>query len=669
MNLKKIHGKTIDDARSKARALYGDDVVVLETFDAIDGEMPGITVLVDKPSRETVADDGGGGGSFRNVFYKRSDIGRLRTTAVFPSDGPAQAPADGGLRAPASSGSARSSGSAGSADSARSSGSAGGGTRFIPLDRQKETSTEYEGRQNPDGGASRDTTGTKFVPFDRTAATDPGGMKSRFGSGAEEEISGRTTQGRSGSGVKAGNSGTGRGSFNSPDAFFGDDMPPPAEPRSLEKPTVIPRSDDSRGIDKPDPSRRMESLRRYASMQMASSGRFSTPMAPPSDYLMDYNATTGYGSAGAVSGGPYGSAGSDDAGVGATTGTSTSQISGSHDAATPSDAPDESRSTGRFRFTGAPQHQKTSEKKDARNSPAPEATAALNLAREDQTRREIIALHKRFEKLEALLDANLATADLDLVAHPSFQQLVKAGVRPAVINRWFRQITGEGIDPEEQPEQFMNELSVIIRTALNRKPAGSPGRVQLFAGASGAGKTHMIMKLAARSSRDGHQTAVVSVEPDLADDQYYYSILELFCKDHQIAFYRVNADAAYESMAAELDTFDAVLIDTPPLSMRSDKAYRALYKQRKRWPAEIHYIANAGHGPHALEMVSRAHHTLQPDVVCITHMDEIDQWGPLIPFLSEMGSSCRWLGTGPSLYNGLTAYSPAFVAQKILQDS
>jgi flagellar biosynthesis GTPase FlhF len=677
MNLKKIHGKSIDEARSKAKSLYGDDVVVLETFDAIDEELPGITVLVDKPSRQILADDGaaggegGGGGSFRNVFYKRSDIGRLRTTAVFPSDGPAQSPGDvamGGGRGATGRSVAGGNIDAGGSGTLGRSVVGRADTGGKSEDDRKFVGIRFPGNTAGDGlNDDNDGSGGRFAGLG--SGTKPGGTGAGLGSGTKP---GGTGAGL-GSGTKPGGTGAGLGSGTKPDfgsgrftprtTTYSDDMPPPAEPKSLASPTIVPPPIEYATAGKPDLSRRLESLRRYASMQMASSGRFSAPMAPPSDYLIQPGQNEHKNSNSHAGPG----IGQDE--IGHEEYEQPEKAVSKQNQTQSEPNADSASGSGRFRFTGAARQPASTAKGTSRQVQAPEATAALNVAREDQTRREIIALHKRFEKLEALLDANLATTDLDLVAHPSFQQLVKSGVRPAVINRWFRQITGAGIDPEDQPEQFMNELSAIIRTALNRKPAGSPARVQLFTGSSGAGKTHMIMKLAAMSQRDGMRTAVISVEPTLADDQYYYSILELFCNDHQVAFYRVNTDTSYEAMAGELDSFDTVLIDTPPLSMRSDKAYRALYKLRKRWPAEIHYVANAGHGPHALEMVSRSHHTLKPDVVCITHMDEIDQWGPLIPFLSEFGCSCRWLGTGSSLYNGLTAYSPAFVAQKILQDS
>ncbi|MGN8226771.1 hypothetical protein [Gracilimonas sp. BCB1] len=287
--------------------------------------------------------------------------------------------------------------------------------------------------------------------------------------------------------------------------------------------------------------------------------------------------------------------------------------------------------------------------------------------------REIKALHKRFDKLEALLDSALISANLDYASHPAFQQLVHTGINTSVIAGWFSDIIKEGIDPYDQGELFMSKLAAIIRNALGKPSEEKAQKFMLFAGPSGAGKTQLIMKLTQHPDfMIDKKLAVVSVYPQSKNSEPYYTILEPFCAEREIPYFKVQSGLDVSKIVEELGEFDHVFIDTPSLSTEQDNSFREFWKIKQLLsplaPLEVHYVVNAALNRFYFQNSSATHHPLQPDYVAITHLDEVTQWGPVIPFLQKMGCSARYISSGNKL-NNLNEFNPQWFAQKVLQEN
>lgn len=324
-------------------------------------------------------------------------------------------------------------------------------------------------------------------------------------------------------------------------------------------------------------------------------------------------------------------------------------------------APDQAKSNG-FITRFKPTKQRT--------TAAPEVQEVVSTRHNE---REIKALHKRFDKLEALLDSALISANLDYASHPAFQQLVHTGINTSVIAGWFSEIIKEGIDPYDQSDLFMSKLAGIIRKALGKSSEEEPQKFMLFAGPSGAGKTQLIMKLTQLPDfMIDKKLAVISVYPQTEHEAPYYTILEPFCAQYEIPYFKVQSSLDVTKLVEELTEFDHVFIDTPSLSTEQDNSFREFWKIRQLLsplaPLEVHYVVNAALNRFYFQNSSAKHHPLQPDYVAITHLDEISQWGPVIPFLQKMGCSARYISTGNKL-NNLNEFNPQWFAQKVLQEN
>lgn len=288
--------------------------------------------------------------------------------------------------------------------------------------------------------------------------------------------------------------------------------------------------------------------------------------------------------------------------------------------------------------------------------------------------REIKALHKRFDKLEALLDSSLISANLDYASHPVFQQLVQTGISTSVIAGWFSRIIEKGVDPYDHPESFINKLGQLIKKAVGEGAKTEPQKYMLFVGPSGSGKTNLIMKLSEHPElMEEKKVAVVSVHPPEKETTPYYTILKPFCEDLDIPYYEIKSPRDVNDLLEEWEAFDHVLIDTPSINIEQEHSFRKFWKIRQMLtpltPIEIHYVANASLNRFYFRNSTASHHPLQPDYVAITHLDEVSQWGPVIPFLQEIGCSARYISKGEAQPANLDEFDPRWFVQKILEEN
>jgi flagellar biosynthesis GTPase FlhF len=268
-----------------------------------------------------------------------------------------------------------------------------------------------------------------------------------------------------------------------------------------------------------------------------------------------------------------------------------------------------------------------------------------------------------------MLAESLISANLDYASHPTFQQLLKAGVRGTTISGWFKEIMNVGVDPFENKETFLFEMGKIIRNAITIDEPRVAQPNMVFVGASGAGKTTMIMKLVEHPDFFAQKrVAIVSVIP--RNSHQKYSILEPFSRDHNLDYYQVKDGIDVSKLMKKLVEYDHVLFDTPSISLEKETAFREYWKIRQIlasvMPLEVHFVVNASMEQFYFRETYAANHPLQPDYVAITHLDETQRWGHLIPFLKTLGCGVRYLSMGTQVPDDVHAFSPTWFAEQIL---
>jgi flagellar biosynthesis protein FlhF len=291
---------------------------------------------------------------------------------------------------------------------------------------------------------------------------------------------------------------------------------------------------------------------------------------------------------------------------------------------------------------------------------------------ESPVSKEVKALHRRFDHMEKLLSDALVSSNIEYVSHPAFQQLLNTGMQATTVTHWFKEILNKGIDPYEQSQSFMFELAKIIRSALSFALPEPPEKNLLFVGPSGSGKTTLIMKLAKNPDfMLDKKIALISIEPK--NKFIHYSTLKLFAEEENLPFYKVQDGVEMGSLLNELEEFDHLLFDTPSLSLHQETAFRDFWKIRQILssiaPLEVHYTVNATLERYYFKENYATNHSLQPDYVAITHLDESEKWGHLIPFINGIGARVRYVSQGPNVPDNIHTFEPEWFAEKILSES
>lgn len=574
MILKKFFGKTIEVAKKSARQMYGDDIVILESFNPDGNNDAGVTVLVDGSAarKNTDRKKDSEEKRFRNVFYKRSDVAANARRFQEKKDGTGAAPPEAVPQSTDSKYPASASHELAGREPSNGQNRFGGNVPPQKISNNLKALRRFAREELTSTGGNGQT--KRASEYDH-----PGEFASSHGS-----RNGRNKKTRF-------QPGAGKRGFRSMPEDEGD------------------RSGFTNGIL----SRELQPEENGQQPDEPAEHSFEFTEQP------SFNGENGNSSMHVSTGKPV----------------RKSRFQPSN----PDDIP--SRETG--------------------TSPA-------------RGQREVSALHKRFDKLETLLDSALISSNLDYASHPAFQQLLQTGIKPTVIARWFREIIETGIDPEEEPNQFMSHLSTILRNALKSESNEPPEQFMLFAGPSGSGKTHLIMKLLLHPEFImDKRAAVVSLEPLGQENLPYYTILRPFCEDHNIPYYTIRDASDVKKHRHSWQEFDHVLIDSPSIPVEQESSFRQYWKMRQMLSPltslEVHYVVNASLNRYYFRNSGKMHHPLQPDFVAVTHLDEVSEWGPVIPFLEEMGCGARYISMGSSIPDSLSEFSPAWFAQQVLQDS
>jgi len=284
-----------------------------------------------------------------------------------------------------------------------------------------------------------------------------------------------------------------------------------------------------------------------------------------------------------------------------------------------------------------------------------------------ELQREISGLKKQINKLETKISESIILANIHLVSHPVFQQLLKAGIPSVTIANWFKKIMDEGYFPDQDTQTFSQELKIYIQEQLPDKPGQAPGKNIVFIGNPGSGKTSIIRGLIT-DKRVLKKRKIAVVDVCVPSQSNHYTILEPFCQDHKIPFFPVTSGAELTQIKSKLEHFDHVLFDTPSISLTDKHAVDQFWKIRQLLasitPLEIHMVVHAN--SQFVLQKNTGVNPVQPDFIAITHLDENQKWGQLIPFIHPYQCGIRYVSNGPSR---IEHFEPSLFVETIFKRS
>lgn len=182
------------------------------------------------------------------------------------------------------------------------------------------------------------------------------------------------------------------------------------------------------------------------------------------------------------------------------------------------------------------------------------------------------------------------------------------------------------------------------------------------------------MKLITMSDpEEQKKTAVISCLPPSHQQSRYYTILEPFCIENTIQHYRVSLDADLRDIRQELTAYSKVYIDTPSLPAAKEETsdiFKMIQRFIEPFPdVEMHFTVNMKDYAQDISSLTDRTHSFNPDFILLSHLDEIEKWGPVIPLFERTGSRSRYISVGNSLNSSLKNFDAAWLTKNILENT
>lgn len=292
--------------------------------------------------------------------------------------------------------------------------------------------------------------------------------------------------------------------------------------------------------------------------------------------------------------------------------------------------------------------------------PAPAKVTSTQASITAPDRHEIDSLKNEIQRLQSLIESfQKVPQTFAAAAHPgaeyglsydfsrSYQKLVEAGVASDLVGEILTRASQE-IDPINAKKPSIIEAWVAKWFLQNISVCARPlaGKVHVFVGPMGGGKTSQLVKTAAQLViRDKKRIAVVSTDTTKVGsiDQ-----LKIYCQILNVPFAVVRDKSDWQWLESQLNHVDHILVDSAGLALTTMEEIQAL---RAIMPAgesnQVHLcLSSAMKEQDALEAVRRFR-VVQPSDLVFTALDLSVQHGVIATVQLRSGLPLHSFGTGP----------------------
>lgn len=302
------------------------------------------------------------------------------------------------------------------------------------------------------------------------------------------------------------------------------------------------------------------------------------------------------------------------------------------------------------------------------NVPAPHDPMA---AIENLLVAQLQLLHERLDKIERRFDGAIIGAGQAWTANPLFASMLKQGMRPATLTKIFDNLAQKGYQPDTNPETLKWAVAQEIRRSLDLSAPKQNAGAQVFIGPSGAGKTSLLLKLAAHPGFFGRrETSVIVIEPEDEDTAFHQSPIDTF-RRHGLPVQAVRTVDEMRRAVIRVQHFDHILIDTPPMPLNEAAARTVLRHVKKLvdpiMPLRVQFVLNATRSLEDFNSAFIHELPLRPEMVALTHLDETGGWGRIAEWLMAVRMPVQFVSTGASVPDSVTSFSPSWFVEEMMK--
>lgn len=214
-------------------------------------------------------------------------------------------------------------------------------------------------------------------------------------------------------------------------------------------------------------------------------------------------------------------------------------------------------------------------------------------------------------------------------------------------------------------DRGLNIVGELLQAAFSKGPV-KEGRVKVFLGPTGVGKTTTLAKLAARYALEQKKSVGL-----ITMDTYRIAAVEQLKVYARIMDLPLEVATGRESFRQSMTKFqdkELILVDTPGRS-RSEKGHLSLLKDvlAGEWDLETNLLLSLTSSGDSLADVVERYRTFGYDQIILTKLDECTHCGNLCELVEQAGKPVSYITTGQNVPQDIEQANPVRLAEIMMR--
>ncbi len=280
-------------------------------------------------------------------------------------------------------------------------------------------------------------------------------------------------------------------------------------------------------------------------------------------------------------------------------------------------------------------------------------------------------IHDRLDRMDRKFEGAIIGSGIRWASHELYTKLLRQGMRPSTVTRYFEQLVKKGFEPDHSPQKIRWALAQVIRNGLQMSTPKRYNGTVMFIGPSGAGKTSLLLKTATHPSFFGrHKSTVISILPEDKAAIPYQNPAELYAR-YGISVQSVRGVEEMNEALDRAERYDQVLIDTPPMPIHEAGARKMLLYFKRivqpLMPIQIHMVLNATRALDEFDTSYLQRLPLRTDAIAFTHLDETRSLGRIAEWIMQTKLPVQFASSSPKVPEGVGAFTPSWFVEEMMR--